>query len=156
MVVDHLLYAQVISDINDKINQRILLPNQKLPSERQLSAQYKVSRTVVREAIKVLSEKGLVEVKVGKGTYITKPTNGNVTGALRRVIHSGDSTIEDIIEVREELELAIMKKAVLHATSAGLEALKRVYQRMDRPNIKVDDFVALDAKFHLSIAHLTH
>jgi DNA-binding FadR family transcriptional regulator len=49
-----------------------------------------------------------------------------------------------------------MKKAVLHATSAGLEALKRVYQRMDRPNIKVDDFVALDAKFHLSIAHLTH
>lgn len=154
-MVDNLLYSKIISDIDNKISEGVLLPDQKLPSERQLSAHYRVSRTVVREAIKVLSEKGLVEVKVGRGTYITKPARGNVTKALQRVIHSSDSTIEDIIEVREELELATIRKAVVHAKPDGLRKLTNICRLMDDDYIKVDEFVAKDAEFHLALAELT-
>ncbi|RYM02692.1 FadR family transcriptional regulator [Sporolactobacillus sp. THM7-7] len=155
LFMNNLLYAKIISDIDKKINQGLLLPNQKLPSERQMSQQYNVSRTVVREAIKVLSEKGLVEIRVGKGTYITRPNNRNVTNTMKRVIRSSNATIEDIIEVREELELSTVKKAVINATEQGIEKLKKTCAEMDKKDIKVGEFVEKDAKFHLCLARLT-
>lgn len=153
--MNDLLYAQIISDIDQKINNGLLLPNQKLPSEREMALQYKVSRTVVREAIKVLSEKGLVEVKVGKGTYITRPTNRNVTRALKRVIDSSNISIDEVIEVREELELLTVKKAAQHITKEGLEDLKAQCSTMDDRQISVSEFVHRDALFHLKLAELT-
>ncbi|MFT8361998.1 MAG: FadR/GntR family transcriptional regulator [Sporolactobacillus sp.] len=154
--MNNLLYSQIISDIEKSINEGMLEPNEKLPSERELSQRYKVSRTVIREAFKVLSEKGLVEVKAGKGTYVTRPTNKNVTKALERVIHSNNISIDDIIEVREELELIIVKKAVLRATEDGIEELKTFCSTMDQQKMNVSKFVEQDSLFHLKLAKLSN
>lgn len=151
----NLLYSQIISDVEEKIKSGVLETGQKLPSEREMSAQYEVSRAVVREAIKVLNEKGLVEVKVGKGIYVTKPTKSNVTRALQRVIRSSDSTLEDMIEVREELELSAIRKVIANSDSIGMEKLRSACSLMDKEGIKVSEFVDKDAQFHLTLAKLT-
>lgn len=151
----NLLYSQIISDVEEKIKSGVLETGQKLPSEREMSAQYEVSRAVVREAIKVLNEKGLVEVKVGKGIYVTKPTKSNVTRALQRVIRSSDSTLEDMIEVREELELSAIRKVIANSDSTGMEKLRSACSLMDKEGIKVSEFVDKDAQFHLTLAKLT-
>ncbi|MFT8872043.1 MAG: FCD domain-containing protein [Sporolactobacillus sp.] len=152
---ERLLCSKIIEDIDHRIKEKLLLPNEKLPSERQMAAQYQVSRSVIREAVKVLGEKGLVDVRVGKGIYITKPTKNNLTKALKRVIASGYSTIEDIVDVREELELSAVKKAVVHAGAADLEDLASACRVMDTRPIRVAGFVHYDAQFHLQLAKLT-
>ena len=65
------LYVTIFNKIETAIREGNLIEDQKL-SERKLAEEYKVSRTVIREALKVLSEKGLVTSIAGKGNYVTK------------------------------------------------------------------------------------
>lgn len=66
------LYVQLIQELEAKISEGILTPEARLPSESELSKQYGVSIITVRKAVGSLAEKGLVEKKQGKGTYVTK------------------------------------------------------------------------------------
>lgn len=67
-----LLYINLSNEIERQIRTGILQENEKL-SERKLAGQYGVSRTVIREALKLLNQKGLVTIKSGKGNYVTIP-----------------------------------------------------------------------------------
>ncbi|MTT31022.1 FCD domain-containing protein [Terrilactibacillus sp. BCM23-1] len=153
--MNNLLYFKVLTDIEQKIIDGTYLPDQKLQSERELSLHYQVSRTVIREAIKVLSEKGMVTVKAGKGAYVTKPNRDNVTNALHRVIQASDTKIEDIVEVREELEYTMIRKAIAKASPEGIEKLKLICKKMDHPTMTLSEYVKEDANFHLQLAKLT-
>ena len=69
--MSELLYMQVSDSLIKKIQEGILQENMKL-SERKLAVEYQVSRTVIREAIKLLNEKGLVRTEYGKGTFVNQ------------------------------------------------------------------------------------
>ena len=74
------LYEQIVEQIEQSVQRGDLKPGDQLPAERELAEQFGVSRTAVREAVKALREKGLVEAYPGKGTFITSarplsPTN---------------------------------------------------------------------------------
>src|SRR5215467_1394947 len=74
MSIDHLpLYAQVENVIIDRIANGSLAPGSRLPSEDSLVQEYAVSRTTIRAAIQSLVQRGLVEIRRGKGTYVTQP-----------------------------------------------------------------------------------
>src|ERR1700726_4670670 len=71
---DHLpLYAQVENVIIDRISDGSLTPGTRLPSEDDLVQEHAVSRTTIRAAIQSLVQRGLVEIRRGKGTFVTQP-----------------------------------------------------------------------------------
>lgn len=77
------LYEQIVQQIEDSILKGTLKAGDQLPSERELALKFGVSRTAVREAVKALHEKGLVEAYSGRGTFITDGT----TEAVRQSIN---------------------------------------------------------------------
>jgi len=83
------LYEQIVQQIEDSIMQGALKPGDQLPAERELAQQFGVSRTAVREAVKTLREKGLLEAYSGRGTFITDGTSENIRQSLDRMIKIG-------------------------------------------------------------------
>src|SRR4029434_1284654 len=83
----------------------------RLPSERDLADQFGVSRTVVREAVRGLVAKGLLEVRPGSGTIVRSPTCGAVTQSLTLFLLAGQSDLEldytNVHEIRRVLEIEI-------------------------------------------------
>src|ERR1700675_304759 len=69
------LYQKIVEQIEQRILTGEIKVGDQLPSERELGDQFRVSRTAVREAVKALREKGLVEVRPGRGTFITNSTS---------------------------------------------------------------------------------
>src|SRR5271155_3461677 len=99
------LYEQIVQQIEESIHKGALKPGDQLPAERELAQQFGVSRTAVREAVKTLHEKGLVEAYPGRGTFITSGTSNSVRQSLDRMIRDGhtEGTVH-LAEVREILE----------------------------------------------------
>ncbi|MCO0600607.1 FadR family transcriptional regulator [Peribacillus butanolivorans] len=150
----NLLYFEVAQEIENKINAGIYEEGEKLPSERELTQAHNVSRNVIRQALTILREKGLITIKPGKGAYITKIKDTLVTETLKRVIGKYDSSIEDIQEVRYELETLVIKLAVKKACSDNIEELKSICNQMDK-DISISSFLDLDLKFHKTLASST-
>jgi GntR family transcriptional repressor for pyruvate dehydrogenase complex len=150
-----LLYEDIVKKIEKQIHNGDYCDGEKLPSQRELAIQYDVSRNVVREAIGSLREKGFIVVKPGKGVYVKKPDNTIVAETLKRVLQNNDSTSEDLLEVREELEVSITRKAVQKATPDNIEFLKGIYQRMEEKKHHINQFVEEDANFHMALAEAT-
>src|SRR5580693_8419617 len=99
------LYEQIVQQIQQSILQGTLKPGDQLPSERELAVKFGVSRTAVREAVKTLHEKGLVEPFSGRGTFITNGTSQAVTQSINLMmkIDQADGTAS-LAEVRQILE----------------------------------------------------
>ncbi|WP_244862164.1 FadR/GntR family transcriptional regulator [Siminovitchia terrae] len=138
-------------DIEKKINDGDLKEGDKLPSERELTRTYEISRHGVRQALTVLKEKGLIKITPGKGAFITSYNEDILTESFKRVAQKYDSTIEEILEVREELELSVISKAVLKATPKDIDTLIEICKEMDQV-IDVSGFLECDLKFHKALA----
>lgn len=150
-----LLYVDIVSAIESEIANGKLTEGSKLSSERELALQFNVSRNVVREAIKVLREKGFVDIQVGRGVFVKKPEPKLVSESLERVLDTSITGMEEILEVREVLELAIIKRVVHQATDEDISELKKIFEEMESKKFHVNEFVELDAKFHLQLATAT-
>src|SRR6266852_9996771 len=83
------LYEQIVQQIEESILKGVLKPGDQLPAEPELAQQFHVSRTAVREAIKVLREKGLVEAYSGRGTFIKNETSQAIRQSLDLMIKIG-------------------------------------------------------------------
>jgi DNA-binding FadR family transcriptional regulator len=153
MEFETLLYINVSMEIERKIIDGVYQIGDKLPSERELTTEHQVSRNVIRQAITILREKGLVIVKSGKGSYVTSPKDHIVSDSLTRVLQKYDTSFEDILEVREELEISIIKKAVKRSNSASIEQLKNVFNTMEANKNNVNIFLEQDMNFHVTIAN---
>lgn len=154
--MNNYLHSEIVNYVENKINKQILKEGDKIPSERELAAQFKVSRNVVREGINILREKGLVEVQPGRGAFITKPEPVLITSIMERVLNNYDTRIEDILEVREELELSIIKKAVKAAEYYDIEKLYSLYYEMDKHKYDTRLFTKFDFEFHITLAQATN
>src|SRR6201981_1647303 len=80
------LYEQIVQQIEDSILKGALKPGDQLPAERELAQTFGVSRTAVREAVKALREKGLVEAYSGRGTFVTDGTSHAIRHSLDLMI----------------------------------------------------------------------
>ena len=118
------LYEQIVQQIEDSILKGELTEGSQLPAERELAEQFGVSRTAVREAIKALQEKGLVDAFPGRGTFVTNGSSNSMRRSLDRIIKTGDQDGSTyLVEVREILEPEI---AALAASRADYEDLERM------------------------------
>ena len=111
----------------------VLKTGDQLPAERELAQQFGVSRTAVREAVKALREKGLVEAYSGRGTFVTDGTSQSARQSFDRMIKIGqpDSSIY-LAQLRAILEPEIAALAAIHMDEQYLAALKEAVVVMDR------------------------
>ena len=126
------LYEQIVQQIEESILKGELSEGSQLPAERDLAKQFGVSRTAVREAIKALQEKGLVDAFPGRGTFVTNGTSNSMRRSLDRIIKSGDPDgWAYLVEVREILEPEIAALAAIRADDQDLAAMQEALDVMD-------------------------
>ena len=101
------LVDRVVADIQDLIIQGKLAVGAKLPPERELAELFGVSRTVIREAVRILVTKGLLESKHGIGTMVRQGTRDQLVEPLGWLLQRNDVTLDDLHEVRTILEVEI-------------------------------------------------
>ena len=146
------LYEQIVKQIEESIEKGALKAGDQLPAERELALQFGVSRTAVREAVKALREKGLVEAYPGRGTFITSETSNSIRLTLDRMIKSGprEGTLH-LVEVREILEPEIAALAATRVTEESLDELREAIKIMDSSKSDPDSFIEADLDFHLAL-----
>lgn len=147
------LYEQIVEQIEQRILSGDLRVGDQLPPERDLAEQFGVSRTAVREAVKTLRGKGLVEIQLGRGTFITSNTARAMRHSLGLMVRIGsEKGLDYLEEVREIFEPEI---AVLAAAQAGEEqiaAMREAITVMDRTVDDIDAYIEADLDFHLALA----
>src|SRR5271155_3065886 len=127
------LYEQIVQQIEDSILKGALKPGDQLPAERDLAQRFGVSRTAVREAVKALREKGLVEAYSGRGTFITDGTSQAVRQSLDLMMKIGQADgSTHLAEVRAILEPEIAALAAIRAEEQDIAAMREAVAVMDR------------------------
>jgi GntR family transcriptional repressor for pyruvate dehydrogenase complex len=150
------LFDQVIERIETLIFNGQLKPGDRLPAERELGEQFGVSRTVIREAVKSLQEKGLVDIRPGVGTFIHDGSSEIMRKSLGRLVMIDRGRgLDNLTQVREIFEPEIAAIAAEKATPADLEAMELAVATMDDSLNDVDRYISADHDFHLALAAAT-
>lgn len=153
------LGVTVVADLVDAIVRGDLAPGTSLPPEAVLCEQFGVSRTVIRESVKRLEEKGLVTVAQGRGTQILGAESWNMVDAtVLSALVANDATLgilDDLSVVRASLEGIIARDAAARRPSEELERLREALQSM---RDTIDDeprFNAADVVFHTVVGEMS-
>ncbi len=149
------LYQRIVDQIQSRILTGDLKVGDQLPAERELAEQFQVSRTAVREAIKALREKGLVDILPGRGTFVTDGASRAMRHSLGFLVRMGADRSSSLVEVREILEPEIAALAALRATDEHLQAMRAIVDRMDVVIRDAGMFVEADLDFHQALAEGT-
>jgi GntR family transcriptional repressor for pyruvate dehydrogenase complex len=151
------LLSRVIAErLEDYVLRRGYQPGHKLPSEREFGELFGVSRTVLREAVKLLNQKGLVRSSVGRGLYVAEPNGGTLASSIHTLLQFKQGRVDHILEVRATLEDLSARAAAERATPADLAAMQRALEEMDRLLAQPVLFIRSDLTFHLALARATH
>lgn len=152
------IYEQVIEQIQEKIFYGEFKNGDKLPSERELSEQMGVSRTSIREALRVLETMGVVESRQGEGNFICSNVNKSLIEPLSLIFKLNNGSWEDVIELRQALELETVKFASKRVTKEEADELKFIINKMEEEinnQNRNEILVNLDQKFHNKIASIS-
>ena len=147
------LYEQIVQQIEDSILKGALRPGDQLPSERDLAQRFGVSRTAVREAVKALCEKGLVEAYSGRGTFITDGTSRVIRQSLDLIVRIGQREgSAHLSELRQMLEPQIAALAATRVEEQLLATMREAVVTMDSSLHDPAAYIEADLDFHLALA----
>jgi DNA-binding FadR family transcriptional regulator len=147
------LFQQVAQEIETRINSGKWAVDDRLPAERELIKLFKVSRSVLREALIVLELKGLVEIRVGAGTYVRRKGDQAAASATASVLEMAAPF--ELLMARRMIESEVARLAALTATPADLAKMKAALDQMESdPEPFMMRHVA-DRAFHMAIAEST-
>ena len=147
------LYEQIVQQVEDSILKGQLKPGDQLPAERDLAHSFGVSRTAVREAVKTLREKGLVEAYSGRGTFVTNGTSHSIRQSLDLMIRINPlEGSANLAELRLVLEPEIASLAAARIEEQLLSTMREAVAEMDRSLRDPDAYVEADLDFHLALA----
>ncbi|MCK5736173.1 MAG: FadR family transcriptional regulator [Spirochaetaceae bacterium] len=134
----------------------VLKPGSRLPAERDLASQMDVGRTTVREALKLLTLSGLLEVKRGDGTYVSRNFNNFLSNHVKWPLLLSAIDVEAVVEVREALEMKAVHLAAIHATTEELEKIAAYHKMLEDGSSDIEQETEIDLKFHHAIATASH
>lgn len=154
-------WQHVLEHVESRLLAGELAPGDRLPGERALSAELGVGRSSVREALRVLEAMGLVRTASGSGpsagAVIVATPDGGMRTLMRLQVAARGLPVADLVDTRLLLEGAVAAR--LAEASAGeasaapeLAAAERLLDAMDDPTLAPEEFLALDAAFHLALA----
>jgi DNA-binding FadR family transcriptional regulator len=151
----HNLTYQLTHDLGKAIVTGKYKVGEGLPTEAKLSLEYDVSRSATREAVKMLSAKGLIASRPKKGIRVLPENNWNMfdTDVLGWILSSNPSLslLKSFTEVRSAIEPKAAALAAVNATFEQLDAIEQALERMKMAEKGLDDHLDSDIAFHTSI-----
>jgi GntR family galactonate operon transcriptional repressor len=154
------LHGAVVHDIGLRIVQGQLEPGDPLPTEDELSGELSVSRTVLREAIKVLAAKRLVESRPKTGTRVQQRSEWNLLDpdVLAWQLEAGPDRrfLEDTLELRSLIEPAAARLAAKRASEDEISVLESTCEEMLLAGEDMDAWIAPDLRFHAVLLQASH
>ncbi len=152
------LAGSVVRQIELLILRGILRPGERLPSERELSERFGVSRPSLREAVGKLQEAGLLVARANSGIYVADVLGSAFSPALTRLFASHDEAVFDYLDFRRDMEALAAERAAQLGSDTDLAVVGNVLERMQAAHKKRDptDEARLDADFHLAIIEASH
>lgn len=132
-------YEEVAEELRRQIFARRLRPQQRLPTERELTEQFGVSRTAIREAIRSLESAGLLYVKKGPkgGIFVAQAYERPVMGSIVNLLAGGEMRLEDLFEVRSLIEPYCAARAAEIASVDDIQALSELVLPLPREDGRV-------------------
>ncbi|KQO96616.1 FadR/GntR family transcriptional regulator [Leifsonia sp. Leaf264] len=148
-------WQSVLAHVEAQLLDGTLSPGDHLPPERTLAAELGVGRSSVREAVRVLEAMGLIRTQTGSGpsagAIIVATPHGAMSALLRLQVAAQGFRVTDVVKTRLVLEAAVVAE-VADAASPALDEPRRLLDAMDSPDLTPQEFLALDAAFHVSLA----
>ena len=149
------LYQEIVDQIQQQILSGALKPGDQIPAERDLADRFGVSRTAVREAIKSLTEKGLIEVFVGRGTFVTSLSPDRVVESITLLLRNEPHNVATLQEAREIFEVPTARLAAERRTEEHLARLRAIMAELEEERSVPARLVDADTDFHVEIARAT-
>ncbi|MCV6592909.1 MAG: FCD domain-containing protein [Silicimonas sp.] len=152
------LSQSVVRQIELLILQGILRPGERLPSERELSERFGVSRPSLREAVADLQAAGLLTSRANAGIFVADVLGSGFSPALTELFARHDAALFDYLDFRRDMEGLAAERAARLGSDTDLAVVNAVFERMEAAHGKRDpsDEAAIDAEFHLSIIEASH
>ena len=151
------LYERVVEKVLDLIANNTWKPGNRLPPERELSEAFGVSRTVVREAVKALEARGVLESTTGSGVSVRQVDFNMVSQSLQTYMQLANRTDFEIRlnEVRRVLEVEMVALAAARRTPEQLVQLHQICQQMRASGNSAKQMAELDFRLHVTLADAT-
>jgi GntR family transcriptional regulator, transcriptional repressor for pyruvate dehydrogenase complex len=146
------LYQEIVDQIQQQVLSGALKPGDQIPAERDLAERFGVSRTAVREAIKSLTEKGLIEVFVGRGTFVTNLSPDRVVESITLLLRNEPDSVTNLQEAREIVEIPAARLAALRRTDEHLDRLRAIANEMEQERSLSPRLIDGDTEFHVQVA----
>ena len=148
--------AQVVAEqIRDSIIDTGLAAGEKLHTESMLMAEHSVSRSTIREAMKILQAENIVEIRHGRGSFVASNT-GRSKDPLGLSFADSSKLLPDLMEVRLLMEPSIAQIAADRRTESDLKEMEKYLQQMTEIGRRGEDYHNCDFQFHISVARATH
>lgn len=155
------IFQDVVEQIEDVILDGKIMPGQKLPSERELGEMLGTSRGTLREALRILEQKGLIEIRLGVngGAIVKEATSEQMSETLALLIRSQSVSLKDLSEFREGVEGIVASLAAERVTKKDSTELKKLLKEAEQhykegPS-QWNQFVRVDEKIHMALARIS-
>jgi GntR family transcriptional regulator, transcriptional repressor for pyruvate dehydrogenase complex len=153
-------FESIIQQVENAILQGDLAVGDRLPPERELQAMLNVSRNTLRESLRVLEQKGLIEIRKGnRGGIFVKPINADcMAESLGLFVQSQRITMEQISEFRQDLEGLVTRRAARQTVPGRMGEIERLLEKAEnlarQGPAQWEAFMRTDRDIHLALAHL--
>ena len=141
-------YEDIVQQIRTLIEEGKLKRNDHLPSERDLSETFRVSRTTVREAIRTLESMKLLQSRQGDGTYVLASSEESLIHPLAVALFNEKDDIRDIFYIRKIIEPHVAELAAENATPQEIEEMERILQQQEESIGHGENIIETDSAFH--------
>ena len=155
------IFQDVVDQIQEAIVDGRIKPGQQLPPERELKDQFNVSRGTLREALRVLEQKGLIVIKTGVagGAIVRGVTTEQINENLGMLIRYRKVSLENLAEFREGIEGLVAAIAAERASDDDIVSLQALLdeakQNIEQGQERWDEFIRVDEEIHMEVARIT-
>ncbi len=145
------VYEEVARQIERLILKK-LKPGDKLPSERELAEMLQVSRSSIRDAIRGLELRGVVEPRQGAGTIVREASADSVVNPFANALKRRREMVSELLDFRKMLEPPLAARAATHASADEISEMEEILQRQEAKLSRGETTIGEDAEFHYSVA----
>lgn len=138
------------------VDEHVYQAGSKLPNENELSMKLQVSRTTLREAISFLVAQGVLEIRRGKGTFVSPDLPDSAMDLSSLADLHSKVRAKDLFEMRLIFEPATVALACLRATDEELEQIRRKAERVEQTAAEGGDWPLADQEFHMALIKASH
>jgi GntR family transcriptional repressor for pyruvate dehydrogenase complex len=148
-------YEDIVQQVLVLIEEGKLKRGDQLPSERELTETFKVSRTTVREAIRTLESMKLLKSRQGNGTYVLASSEEALIQPLAAALFKEKDDIFDIFYIRKIIEPRAAQLAAENATPQEIEEMEEVLRKQEECLERGENVIEIDSTFHMLMAKTT-